>query len=393
VRLPSTMRPDLGGDARYAMAVLTPHGAGGGRLQRGRLENQPDAVAIHGDLALRRQFSAFLADRATHAAVDAGLALLPEALTARRATSAAPHGLTRKTNRPFTAIASDADIQALGAGDAQLGAQRLRRLDQQSCSGCHHARSVAGFHLLGVQADRVVGRLALAASPHLQADLPRREAWIRTLLRGPQLPNGVAPDPRRPPAEAPVHDGVVGPARHGERCGLRLERAWKCEAPLLCQQIDDADVGVCLPKRPAIGDPCAPGLVAHGKKGDFIGHPTSLSCGAGYCESAQVGFPSGLCAAGCAGKSTPDVVCAGIPGIIEFNSCLARGAPFSQCAGDALRPARLRRCDLDVPCRDDYACAIGPSGAGACMPPYFLQEIRVDGHARTRKGAVSRGQP
>lgn len=31
--------------------------------------------------------------------------------------------------------------------------------------------------------------------------------------------------------------------------------------------------------------------------------------------------------------------------------------------------------------RDDYICARTPDGNGACIPPYFLFQLRVDGHA------------
>ncbi|MBX3263164.1 MAG: hypothetical protein KF782_26050 [Labilithrix sp.] len=45
----------------------------------------------------------------------------------------------------------------------------------------------------------------------------------------------------------------------------------------------------------------------------------------------------------------------------------------------ALRAA----CNVAVPCRDDYVCAYvpgAPEGTGACMPPYFIFQARVDGH-------------
>ncbi len=42
--------------------------------------------------------------------------------------------------------------------------------------------------------------------------------------------------------------------------------------------------------------------------------------------------------------------------------------------------AGLRACDDQNPCRDDYVCARAAHG-GACLPPYFVFQLRVDGHS------------
>lgn len=87
-------------------------------------------------------------------------------------SSDTPHGLTSADHRPWTALATAADVHAVGAGDPRLGQEHLRRLDPQTCSACHHACSAAGFHLLGAgvrAADGVpmpvIGALARPASP------------------------------------------------------------------------------------------------------------------------------------------------------------------------------------------------------------------------------------
>ena len=49
-------------------------------------------------------------------------------------------------------------------------------------------------------------------------------------------------------------------------------------------------------------------------------------------------------------------------------------------AGAFSNPAALRACDVDSPCRDDYICARSGSERGVCLPPYFLFQLRVDGH-------------
>jgi hypothetical protein len=46
-----------------------------------------------------------------------------------------------------------------------------------------------------------------------------------------------------------------------------------------------------------------------------------------------------------------------------------------------MNPSLVRACDADHPCRDDYACARVSAEAtrGACVPPYFVFQARVDG--------------
>ena len=378
LRWPSTVRADLGGHAEYAMHVLQPVGA---QLQRVAMENQLDVAAIAKDSTKLAKLRQWLRLPHTATQIDAGLALAPQELWATTALSMAPRSLMRLANRPFAQLLNDADVLALGTGDPVLGATRLRRLDQHSCTGCHQSRGIAGFHLPGSGATAAgwqSGRLAVAASAHLLTDLPRRQAYLQALA------TGAKPREQRPPPEVPRLPSQAG---HGEHCGLRLENNWKCAAGLQCAQVDDRDVGVCLPAQRAIGDPCEAGVVQAGKTVGLETVPKSsqLSCGAGYCETSRIGFPAGLCAAGCGVTAGPLAPCAGIPGIVDFNACLARGTPFDQCAAAALRPARLRRCGLDEPCRDDYACMAASATVAVCMPPYFLQELRVDGHPLARK--------
>ena len=93
----------------------------------------------------------------------------------------------------------------------------------------------------------------------------------------------------------------------------------------------------------------------------------------------------------CSGACKPgdaDGVCGHIAILDDFNRCLAGNKPFAQCLRHT-RPGQLRRCSAAQACRDDYVCTqvAQPSGplfasdsGGACMPPYFLFQMRVDGH-------------
>jgi hypothetical protein len=71
--------------------------------------------------------------------------------------------------------------------------------------------------------------------------------------------------------------------------------------------------------------------------------------------------------------------CGAIAVLEPFNACVARGEPFFECLQHHARPAGLRACSEAEPCRDDYVCARTATG-GACIPPYFLFQLRVDGH-------------
>jgi hypothetical protein len=76
----------------------------------------------------------------------------------------------------------------------------------------------------------------------------------------------------------------------------------------------------------------------------------------------------------------PGETCGSIAILQTFNGCLAARRPFAQCLRDNVRPARLKACGPDGPCRDDFICARTLTGQGACIPPYFLFQLRVDGH-------------
>ena len=370
-RWPSTIRPDLGGHADYLLRVF--HAGPGGAFVAAPLENMPDVDRIKRDPAARRALAAWLRAPGVLGKIDDGTALLPDAMLATRALSVTPRGLARPQNAPFRRllpVAELADLPLAGRRHVASPEALLRRLDALTCVGCHQSRSLAGFHVVGGERDpaRVVDALAVALSPHLEEELPRRRAYLRALAAG------TVPDELRPPAERGSGAGTFGHA-----CGLGDAgfAAWTCAAGFECVAVDDDRVGQCMPAAPRAGSACHPGPVSFAS--DRIKAPRTLACGpASVCEGIGVGFPGGMCASACASLA-PGEACGAIALLTPFNNCLARGTAFAECAKHA-RPAGLAACDARTPCRPDYLCARTPDGGSACLPPYFVLQMRVDGH-------------
>jgi hypothetical protein len=215
-------------------------------------------------------------------------------------------------------------------------------------------------------------------SPHFHSELERRRAYVVAVAQG------ATPDERRPPAERGAGDDGIG-----AHCGLGDPgfAAWTCHAGLRCTSMSDDEVGECVAgEAPSVGDPCETGIVSSSSnpKRDRVHLGAPVECaGARVCEANSVGFPSGMCAGPCDGM--PDGArCGGIPMLAEFNGCLGRGVSFDRCIAENSRPGALRACGFHTPCRDDYVCArgagAGGESTGVCMPPYFLFQLRVDGH-------------
>jgi hypothetical protein len=376
VRWPSTVRPSMAGHAEYVQRVFHPV-AGEPYFVPAALENTVDVRRLTKDAALARDLSSFVSQPDTLRAIDAGTVLVPERFLATRAVSVTPHGLARRANRPYQSVLDVTTLARLPLSQYETvgsSAALLRRLDELSCPGCHQARSIAGFHLLGVEpaSDRV-DALEVPMSPHLHAELERRRAYLLAVA------NGADPDERRPPAERGAHDDG-----EGARCGLGDPgfTRWTCAAGLACTRESDADVGVCTKASgPSVGDACESGVISPNTDGrtDGMRLGARAACEGGrVCEVNAVGFPDGMCAGAC-DALPPGATCGGIPLLSEFNACLVAGTSFERCIADNTRPGALRSCSFHVPCRDDYVCARAPQG-GVCMPPYFLFQLRVDGH-------------
>ncbi|MGQ0673574.1 MAG: hypothetical protein ACT4N2_11965 [Hyphomicrobium sp.] len=85
----------------------------------------------------------------------------------------------------------------------------------------------------------------------------------------------------------------------------------------------------------------------------------------------------------------------------NLERCLTnRQRTFAQCLTKTTQTMALRACDLMNPCRDDYICTLRQDSAalnnampGACMPPYFLFQFRVDGHLNTVRDVFDTTRP
>jgi hypothetical protein len=101
------------------------------------------------------------------------------------------------------------------------------------------------------------------------------------------------------------------------------------------------------------------------------------------CNRSRVGFPGGMCTAAC---DAPGARCGAIAVLDPFNACVARGDSFLSCIRGNVRPAGLRACNEQRACRSDYVCARASqteheAAEGVCLPPYFVFQLRVDGHS------------
>ena len=64
---------------------------------------------------------------------------------------------------------------------------------------------------------------------------------------------------------------------------------------------------------------------------------------------------------------------------------MLRALTFAGCAEKHVFGAGLRACDAENPCRQDYVCIRSRTpGVGACVPPYFVYQLRLDGYPLMR---------
>jgi hypothetical protein len=378
VRWPSTVRPDLGGHAEYVLRAFAEDGAG--RLVPVPLENTLDVARVRRGTPMFRKLLEWVHATGHLRAIDEAVIRLPDELCARRAISVTPRGMNRQKNRPFSTILRETDLASLpfsATTNAKSPAALLRRLDDLTCPGCHESRSVAGFHFLGVDRDDTTKSNALASpfSPHFARE-QRRRGEVLQALRERRTPSYARPFAER---------AARGDSGYGAHCGLGDAgfADWTCDTGYRCDRFDapenDVTVGACLPEQMGgVGDPCEVGPVAPSPDPlrDRVTRARAAPCSGGAaCNTNAVGFPGGMCTPSCGALS--DLGACGRIAILDaFNACLAQNRSFETCISEHSTPAGLRRCAPDEPCRDDYICA----GSGVCIPPYFVFQMRVDGH-------------
>lgn len=381
-RWPSNERPEFGGHAEYILRVFK---ADGDTVKGVPLENTPrsnlDATEVD---ELKKWVGANLA------AIDNGTAIVPEKFLASKAVAIGPAGGSRDANRPWTRLFPDAKaafgtLKLDGTQQIQSPVALMRRLDTMSCNGCHQTRSIAGFHLLGEERDPQAraNALAIGRSAHFEGELAWRSAMTDSIAAGKSF---TAP---RPFAERTAKAG-----NYGAHCGLGDPgfAKWTCEEGLECLDLHGDVVGTCSPTNAPVGDACETGIVTKNPnpRTDSVTNIKQLSCNDGRgarCNPTSMGFPDGMCRLDCAadkvGAVVEESICGEIPSASGLTNCLAQNKPFTECLATTSSPSFLRTCDRTSECRDDYACTRvrnGPPGVGACMPPYFAFQARVDGH-------------
>lgn len=381
VRYQSSMIPSMAGHIEYSMRVFHATDASRERFEPAPMENMPDVARLSKDRALWSELLALLREPATLRALDAGVLQLPDRFLARRAISVAPRGLARPANRPFRQLFSPKDFAGL-----ELAATRtltspvalLRRLDGHSCVGCHQSRSIAGFHHVGDDPASTPDYAALHSglSPHLRAELERRRDYVAALA------SGEAPDEFRP---IPERQGV-GTA-YGAPCGLGDPGLadWACAPGLRCVALEDPEVGACFAEG-AVGEPCEYGEMVGRTRAasDRVARVAKHSCGAAMtCDTNFSGFPQGSCGTSCEGN-VAERTCGDFLDVDAFQNCIRFRRPVGECARQHVFKTGLRACDEAHPCRQDYVCSRAGPDAGACLPPYFVYPLRLDGYPLRR---------
>jgi len=381
IHVPATQQ-DMDDNAEY---VLHAFDVDGRTLVKGHLFNTPRTDL---DDAGRARLLAWIESHLTE--IDEGTAVVPDELLATRITSVSPRGLVHLANRPFSQLVGEP--RAAFGHFALQGRTRvrspellLRRLDELTCVGCHQTRGIAGFHLLGEERDARVtfNALAVGHSPHLGADLGWRARDLASVARG-------EPAPVRPFAAFP--DGTAG-----AECGLVAGLAdWTCSTGLVCRDIHHGPWGVCARREGSLpGEICEDVDVTPASRllGAVVrGHGPDPSCPApngaatkgAFCAPNWLGFTGGMCSETCAqlGDVQGASICAPLPSAGYEADCFLSREPIEQCLDRHFAFARVARCDAATPCRDDYGCARipgAPPGTGACVPPYFIFQARVDG--------------
>jgi hypothetical protein len=378
LRIQSFAHPTMAGHIEYGMFVFHAIDEKRSAFAPAPMENMPDVVLLRKDAKLKAELLAYLKQPDVIGTIDRGVLRLPDRFLASHATSISPRGLGRPHNRPFRQLFSPSDFAGLDLVSTETirsGAALLRRLDGATCTGCHQSRAIAGFHFVGEDGPEELPGAALFSglSPHLASDLVRRRAYVEKVAAGEM------PDERRPVAE---RQGMG--QGFGSPCGLGDPgfSDWTCAAGLSCRRLEDIEVGICT-DGPGLASPCEYGTLVDGAKpqNDIVTHVLRTGCASGLsCATNKSGFPLGSCTAACS-MHAPDSACADFVDTDALQLCLRKGKPYAACNAESMVGAGVRACDEARPCRQDYVCTRTQSErVGACVPPYFVFPLRLDGY-------------
>jgi hypothetical protein len=422
VRFPSGVEPSFGGQAAYLLRVFRVEGAGGAMTAAvAPLENTPDVARLKADEGLRRDLVAHL--RSQVDAVDQGVYALPERFNATKALAYSTFGSARLGNRPFTEVLTARDFEGLDLGAlpfARSPEALLERLDNGTCQGCHQAGATAGFHLFGLDRAEASShnRLAQGASPHFDAERPRRQAYARAVLGG-EEPNRFRPLSTAPAADW-THDRptyrAAGTAMAclPDRAKALFGEAWGCGPQETCEVVAENPrlglaYGQCMPKREVSGLACRSGRVAPsaqpyndrlkltGTLNSFAPRPSATAYN---CRPPSIGVPGGLAYRQCSavdrsferfakrGGEMPAEIC-GLAGGKDFDRCVA-SKDVAGCLHASVARGNRPTCGRERHCREDYICQSlpdevphserVPDDVGFCSPTYFVFQMRLDGH-------------
>jgi len=155
--------------------------------------------------------------------------------------------------------------------------------------------------------------------------------------------------------------------------------------------VGEKELGKCVAPKRLAGDACIRNfLIQNHHSLDETVQPTEiLPCNGGdskySCQPPGGGFPSGMCTTDCDHiQDTHREICGPIAGS-GFGDCLAgQNKTFDQCLEEHKEMRARGRCDATHSCRNDYVCMRVSDVEGACVPSYFLFQIRVDGHPTAR---------
>lgn len=395
-RWPSAVRPQFGGYGEYHLQVFKLD-SDKNLFIPAKMENELDLQKIKTDPQLKNKLKSWIKNLQNLKSIDDGIAVIPEEFLATSGKSVTPGGSLRLQNRPVIKLFKEADFSDIDFSSLKRikdPSALLRKIDEQSCIGCHQVRNVAGFHLMGKDPNlRYIGNsVFLAGSPHFYGDQPRRVSFVKQLSekKAPSFERGFVSRPD----DNETLDGTGLLNGWGALCSLGKNasyKKWTCAQGFVCsiQDVSDVDseLGVCLPPQtqPQIGDPCEKGVIKintnpHKDQRILVSINTKENNGEFNCSSQNGGFPGGgmLNLPDCS-KSVPNSSCGTLPRP-GFNTCLTQNN-FVDCLKEFSAPRSMRSCDERNPCRDDYICSqSSDSKTGACVPPYFLFQFRVDGH-------------